>query len=721
MATLDRKPLEAWELPRLVRGEHHDPHAVLGPHPWGQGVTVRVLDPLARNVVVRGDWGEIRLDHEYQGVWVGVIPGTEVPRYWIVTEHADGTFVLEDPYRFAPTLTGEDLFLIGEGRQELLWLKLGAHIREYDGVSGTSFSVWAPYADGVRVAPESGPRDARALPMRKLGLSGVWDLFVPGIGPGTRYQFEIFGADGKWRDKADPMAFQAAIAPDAFSIVHESRYWWNDGQWMADRQRRQADAAPMSIYEMHVGSWRRGRSWEQLADELPGYLTDMGFTHVELMPVMNYPYEPSWGYQLTSYFAPDSRRGDPDGLKLLIDRLHQAGIGVILDWVPAHFAVDEWSLCQFDGTQLYEDPNPMRGWHPEWQTYIFDFGRHEVRNFLYASALYWLSEYHADGLRVDAVSSMLYLDYARPYGNWQPNRHGGNENLEAVHFLQEMNATAYRRIPGIVTIAEESTAWPGITKSTGDWGLGFGLKWNMGWMHDSLEYLAHEPKYRSWHYDQLVGTLDFAWSEKYVLPLSHDEVTHGKGSLLTKMPGDRQQQFATLRAYLALMWAYPGKKLLFMGSEFAQVQEWQALGELHWEALTEREHWGMQSLVRDLNHLYADLPTLWTLDSDPDAFERIAPSQVDSNVFSFVRRGVDTPDVVCVTNFAETTYPDYLLGLPGAGEWQVILNTNSWRFSDTWDSPDYPVSAVAEPCADQPASVRITLPALTTLWLQPRA
>ena len=474
----------------------------------------------------------------------------------------------------------------------------------------------------------------------------------------------------------------------------------------------------MSIYELHPGSWRRGLGWDDLADTLPGYLTDLGFTHVELMPVTHHPYEGSWGYQVTSYYASDSRRGDPDGLRRLIDRLHQAGIGVILDWVPAHFAVDPWSLGHFDGTPLYEDPEPWRGWHPEWQTYIFNFGRPEVRNFLYANALYWLQEFHADGLRVDAVSSMIYLDYARPYGGWFPNRFGGNEHLEAVWFLQELNATASRRIPGAVMIAEESTAWPGITRSTGDWGLGFGLKWNMGWMHDTLDYLAREPHDRQWHRDQISHTLDYAWSEKYVLPLSHDEVVHGKGSLWAKMPGSPDEKFAGLRAYLAFMWAYPGKKLLFMGDELAQPHEWNALAELDWGLLSQRDHAGVQSLVRDLNRLYTDTPALWTADNDPDAFAWLATQAAAPCVFAFLRVAADRPPLACVTNFGGSAR-DHQIDVPVAGDWDVVVNTNSGRYHDSDEPAGFRVTAIADPDGAQPASLRVTLPALTTLWLRP--
>ncbi len=711
---------EMRELSRVCRGDHDNPHALLGPHLSGDRVTLRVLDSLATGIVVRGPWGETRLEREYLNVWSGTIPGPPVPSYHLVREYWDEGVVMEDPYRFEPTLSDVDLHLISEGRHELVWTKLGAHLRECDGVHGCAFSVWAPAARGVRVALASGPRLAAELPMRKLGASGVWELFVPGVAQGMAYQFQVLGADGVWRDKADPYAFRAETGPGAHSIVQESRYEWGDSWWLDGRAGRLPETSPMSIYELHVGSWKRGQGWNELAESLPGYLSHLGFTHVELMPVMQHPYEGSWGYQLTSYYAPDSRRGDPDGLRRLIDRLHQAGIGVVLDWVPAHFAVDLWSLGQFDGTPLYEDPEPWRGWHPEWQTYIFNFGRPEVRNFLYANALYWLQEFHADGLRVDAVSSMLYLDYARPYGNWFPNRYGGNENLEAVWFLQEMNHTVSTRVPGAVMIAEESTAWPGITRSTGEWGLGFELKWNMGWMHDTLDYLGRELLDRHWHREQLAHTLEYAWSEKYVLPLSHDEVVHGKGSLLAKMPGYRHEKFAGLRAYFAFMWAYPGKKLLFMGDEFAQPGEWNAHAELDWGLLAQRDHAGIQSLVVDLNRMYRETPALWINDDDPDAFAWLSTAPEEPCVFAFLRVGGEGSAMGCVANFGPTTR-ELQLGVPFVGDWDVVLNTNSGHYHDSGEPSGFRLTAVsaAEPGAGHPASIRISVPALTTMWLRP--
>ena len=524
------QPVSTAELHQVAQGEHGNPHGVLGPHPHDGGVTVRVLRPLASRVVVRwsggsGASGETELAHEHEGIWAGVIALTDVPDYRVAVSYGPDEHVVDDPYRFLPTLGEMDLHLINEGRHELLWTVLGARVHHYPGalgpVTGTSFAVWAPSARAIRIKADFNSWDGREHPMRQLGTSGVWELFVPDVGTGTSYKYTILGPDGQWREKADPMAYWAEKPADTASKVFESGYTWNDDAWLEARAaRRDPVASPMSIYEMHLGSWKKhpdGRywSWAELAEDLPAYVAGLGFTHVELMPVMQHPFGGSWGYHVTSYFAPDSRFGDPDGFRLLVDRLHQAGVGVILDWVPGHFATDEWALARFDGTPLYEDPNPQRGWH-----------------FLYANALYWLEEFHADGLRVDGVASMLYLDYARQPGEWTPNIHGGHENLEAVQFLQEMNATVYKRVPGITTIAEESTSWPGVTRPTSADGLGFGFKWNMGWMHDTLDYLAREPVHRAYHHGEMTFSLVYAWSENYVLPISHDEVVHGKGSLL---------------------------------------------------------------------------------------------------------------------------------------------------------------------------------------------
>jgi 1,4-alpha-glucan branching enzyme len=555
--------------------------------------------------------------------------------------------------------------------------------------------------------------------MRSIGSSGVWELFVPGVGDGVLYKFDVHGADGQWRAKADPMAFAAQVPPETASMVYTSTYSWGDEDWLHSRAEAPAHVRPMSIYEVHLGSWRRGLSYADLARDLVGYVTEMGFTHVELLPVMEHPYGGSWGYQVTSYYAPTARFGDPDDFRALVDALHRAGIGVIVDWVPAHFPKDAWALARFDGTPLYEHPDPRLGEHPEWGTYVFDFGRHEVRNFLVANALYWLREFHVDALRVDAVASMLYLDYSREPGEWAANVHGGRENLQAVTFLQEMNATCYRVVPGITTIAEESTAWPGVTRPTHLGGLGFGLKWNMGWMHDSLGYLSHDPVHRAYHHAQMTFAMMYAYSEHFVLPLSHDEVVHGKGSLVGKMPGDRWQRLATLRAFLAYMWAHPGKQLVFMGIEIGQESEWAEKGELDWHLLESAENAGVRALVRDLNAAYREHPALWALDSDPEGFSWIDANDAKNNVLSFVRSDGAGGLLACVANFAAVPHEGYRVGLPAPGAWRELVNTDALAYTGSGVGNLGAVEAVDQPYHGLPASATLRVPPLATLWLHP--
>jgi len=726
--TTTARPLDPAILDQVVNGTHGDPHAVLGAHSHGGSTTVRVLRPLAESVVVVHGGTRVPLEHEQGGVWVGVLDTPQPPDYRLEVKYAGADPVVsDDAYRYLPTLGEMDLHLINEGRHEQLWDVLGAHVRRYESptgdVSGTSFAVWAPGARGVRVKGDFNSWDGREHPMRQMGVSGVWELFVPAVGAGTHYKYLILGADGEWREKADPMAFQAEVAPKTSSIVHESAYEWGDTEWMKARaQRTDAHARPMSVYELHLNSWRRHHgggtyTYADLADSLVDYVADMGFTHVEMMPVMQHPFGGSWGYHVTSYFAVDSRMGDPDGLRYLIDRLHQAGIGVILDWVPGHFATDEWALARFDGTPLYEDPNPQRGWHEEWGSHIFNFGRKEVRNFLVANALFWLEEFHADGLRVDGVASMLYLDYSREPGQWSPNVYGGRENLEAVQFLQEMNATVYKRVPGATTIAEESTSWPGVTRATHLGGLGFGFKWNMGWMHDTLGYVQNDPVHRQYHHGQMTFSMVYAYSENYVLPISHDEVVHGKGSLLRKMPGDRWRQLANLRCFLAYMWAHPGKQLLFMGSEFGQESEWAESRELDWWVLENADHRGVQSLVRDLNRLYVDSPAFWTLDNDGAGFQWIDANDSSNNVFSFVRTGSGGEQIACVANFSAVPHHGYRLGLPAAGTWTEVLNTDAEAYAGSGVGNFGTVTATEDPWHGQPASTTVTLPPLGAVFL----
>jgi 1,4-alpha-glucan branching enzyme len=569
--------------------------------------------------------------------------------------------------------------------------------------------------------------------MRSLGGAGVWELFIPGVTDGARYKYAICGPDGVWREKADPLANATERPPATASVVYTSHHSWEDDSWMQARASRQAVREPMSSYEVHLGSWRPGLSYRELAVQLVEYVEDLGFTHVEFLPVAEHPFGGSWGYQVTSYYAPTSRFGSPDDFRYLVDALHQAGIGVLLDWVPGHFPRDEWALARFDGTPLYEHSDPRLGEQPDWGTYVFNFGRTEVRNFLVANAIYWLEEFHVDGLRVDAVASMLYLDYSRKDGEWLPNKYGGRENLEAISFLQEVNATCYKRDPGITMIAEESTAWPGVSRPVYLGGLGFGFKWNMGWMHDTLAYLSQDPIYRQYHHNEITFSMIYAFSENFILPMSHDEVVHGKGSLVGKMPGDEWRRFAGLRSLLAYMWAHPGKQLLFMGSEFGQVSEWSADDGLDWWILDFPVHQGVQRLSRDLNAIYRNTPALWELDSTPEGFGWIDSNDAQGNTLSFLRlaatpgtaapgtatQGDQSRTLACIANFSPQPHQDYRVGLPHAGRWREVLNTDAAVYGGSGVGNLGSIEAVPEPWHGRPASAAITLPPLGVLWLAP--
>ncbi len=723
------------EIDRVVAGQHHDPHSVLGAHPGPDGITVRALRPLAKSVtLVLDDGRRVPMTHLHQGVFAVTLPEEKVPDYRLATSYSgahEGETQADDPYRYLPTLGEFDLHLIAEGRHEELWRVLGAHVREFGQATGTSFAVWAPNARGVRVTGDFNYWDGRAYPMRSLGGSGVWELFIPGVGDGARYKYAICGRDGVWREKADPLAAATEKPPATASVVYTSRYAWEDASWLAERAAKVAVREPMSIYEVHLASWRPGLSYQELAVQLVEYVVDLGFTHVEFLPVAEHPFGGSWGYQVTSYYAPTSRFGSPDDFRHLVDALHQAGIGVLLDWVPAHFPRDEWALAQFDGGPLYEHADPRRGTQPDWGTLVFDFGRSEVRNFLVANAVYWLEEFHVDGLRVDAVASMLYLDYSRKDGEWYPNQYGGRENLDAVAFLQEVNATCYKRVPGIVTIAEESTAWPGVSRPVHLGGLGFGFKWNMGWMHDTLAYLSQDPIYRQYHHNEITFSMIYAFSENFILPLSHDEVVHGKGSLVGKMPGDEWRRFANLRTLLAYMWAHPGKQLLFMGSEFGQVSEWSADNGLDWWVLEYGVHRGVQRLSKDLNAIYRRSPALWQLDTEPEGFAWIDANDAQGNVLSFLRfaspdaAAADSADsgepdtIACIANFSASPHLKYRVGLPKAGRWREVLNTDAEIYGGTGVGNLGGVEAVPEPWHGKPASATLTLPPLGVLWLAP--
>ncbi|MBV2365904.1 1,4-alpha-glucan branching protein GlgB [Streptomonospora nanhaiensis] len=725
-------PVPTTEIDRLVEGRHHDPHSLLGAHPGPDGVVVRALRPLARSVhAVLADGTRVELRHEHRGVFSGVLPGTAVPDYRLAVAYdGAGESVGDDGYRHLPTLGDLDLHLIGEGRHEELWRALGAHTRRYPSpmgeVAGVGFAVWAPGAQGVRVIGDFNHWDGTAHPMRSLGSSGVWELFVPGLGDGALYKYQILGRDGVWRDKADPMAFATQRPPETASVVFTSRHQWRDDSWLSERKTQEWTRRPMSVYEVHLGSWRPGLSYLELATELVAYVREMGFTHVEFLPVAEHPFGGSWGYQVTSYYAPTSRFGSPDDFRALVDELHRAGIGVLVDWVPAHFPDDAWALARFDGSPTYEHPDPRRGRHPDWGTLIFDYGRREVRNFLVANALFWLEEFHIDGLRVDAVASMLYLDYSRGDGEWTPNVHGGRENLEALDFLKELNATAYRRNPGIMMVAEESTAWPGVTRPTDSGGLGFGFKWNMGWMHDTLEYLKRDPVHRQYHHGEVTFSMVYAYSENYVLPLSHDEVVHGKSSLLYKLPGDEWRRFAGLRGLLGYMWSHPGKQLLFMGGEIGHGDEWSHEAGVQWWLLDHAYHRGVKALVADLNRAYQASPALWSLDTEPAGFTWLDGGDSGGNTLSFLRHGEDGSVMACLVNFSPEPRTGRRLGLPRAGAWREVVNSDARVYGGGGISAAPGAEAgegavVAEdlPGHGQPASAEVVFPPLAAVWLAP--
>ncbi len=721
-----RQPVAPTTLDHLVAGEFADPHSVLGPHVYDGGVTVRVLRPTAEavRVVVAGE--EFPLEHEHAGVFSGVLPLPQVPDYRLRVTYAGASVDTDDAYRFLPTLGEVDLHLVGEGRHEQLWEVLGSHVRTYETltgpVTGTSFAVWAPAARGVRVVGDFNYWDGTASPLRSLGSSGVWELFVPDVGDGSRYKFEILGHDGVWRQKADPMAFATEVPPSTASMVFTSSYEWADSEWMAQRAARRPVSSPMSIYEVHLGSWRRGPEGEflnyrDLAALLVDYVTEMGFTHVELLPVTEHPFDLSWGYQATGYFAPTSRFGTPDDFRYLVDYCHRHGIGVILDWVPAHFPKDAYALARFDGTALYEHADPRKGEHLDWSTLIFNYGRNEVRNFLLSSALYWLREMHIDGLRVDAVASMLYLDYSRT--EWIPNKYGGRENLEAIDFLRELNAVSHAECPGALIIAEESTSWPQVTRPTYLGGLGFDVKWNMGWMNDTLRYMSKEPIHRQYHHDLLTFSMLYCFTENFMLPFSHDEVVHGKGSMLNKMPGDEWQRFANLRTLYTYMFAHPGKKLLFIGTEFGQGLEWNSAGVLDWYVLQYPLHAGMQRLVKDLNGLYRRSSALHGQDFEWPGFEWIDCHDSQQSILSFVRKSGDD-FLVVVVNFTPVVRTNYRIGVPRPGGYREVLNSDSEYYGGS-NVGNGLGEIAAEHLAwmNRPYSLSITVPPLAAVVLAP--
>jgi 1,4-alpha-glucan branching enzyme len=735
--TLDGGAIEA-----LVTGRHGAPFDVLGPHLQTLGDRpawiVRAFLPGATAAWVAPESGEtvtlipMRVLHP-AGLFSAVMPSGWASRYRLQVQRGSAdTTSLVDPYALPPVLSDYDLHLMGEGKHFELYDRLGAHARAHDGVQGVAFAVWAPNARRVSVIGDFNGWDERIHPMR-MRATGVWELFLPGVAVGALYKYDILSWSHGYRvRKADPFAFEAELRPGTASRVWDlSGYQWDDAGWLAERTRQNAPDAPMSIYELHPGSWRpsspdgRQVTYRELAHQLVAYLKEVGYTHVELMPIMEHPFDGSWGYQVTGYFAPTSRYGSPQDFMYFVDHCHQNGIGVILDWVPAHFPKDEHGLNYFDGSHLYEHADPRQGEHPDWGTLVFNFGRNEVRNFLIANALFWLERYHVDGLRVDAVASMIYLDYSRKEGEWLPNRYGGRENLEAISFVKECNDIIHARHPDALTIAEESTAWPYVTAPTQDGGLGFSLKWNMGWMHDILEYMHYDPLYRKHHHNELTFSFMYAFSEKFVLALSHDEVVHVKGALLNKMPGDVWQKFANLRALYALMYGHPGKKLIFMGGEFGQWSEWNFAGYLDWFLLDPHSqdgplHGQLLDLVRDLNRLLRSDPALHELDFAPEGFAWIDGSDTASSVISFVRNARDhSSRLIVVCNFTPVARYNYRIGAPVAGRYAEILNTDAAGYGGSNVGNLGEVMAEPVPLHGHEQSIALTLPPLATVFLRP--
>jgi 1,4-alpha-glucan branching enzyme len=720
--------LEIEEVARLLSGRHPDPHSVLGAHPAGWGVVVRALHPDAESAECVLETGSPVPMTEFRGtgVFTAFLPSQRLPLRYRFRFHFPGGVVWDqdDPYRFLPSLGEVDEHLVSEGTHRRLWKVLGSHPRQMDGVDGVSFSVWAPSALGVSVVGDFCRWDERRLPMRRLGTTGVFEIFVPGVSPGALYKYRIVGPAGDVRMKADPIGQAMELPPGTASRVVASSYQWADGAYMAARPTaHEQRARPVTVYEVHLGSWmrvpeegNRPLTYREIAPKLIDYVARLGFTHIEFMPLAEHPYTPSWGYQVSAYFAPTARYGTPDDLRFLIDSCHRAGIGVILDWVPAHFPKDDFALRRFDGTALYEHEDPRRGEHPEWGTLIFNYGRREVRNFLVANALYWLEEFHVDGLRVDAVASMLYLDYSRPEGGWVPNEAGGRENLEAVDFLRMLNAIVAEEHPDCFTLAEESTQWPGVTAPVDRGGLGFTLKWNMGWMHDTLDYFSTDPLFRSGRHNLLTFGMMYEYSEHFLMPLSHDEVVHGKGTLLTRMPGDEWQQFANLRALLTYQYARPGKSMLFMGSELGSRREWNHDTSLDWHLANRPLNAGLLRFVADLSETYRSRPELWRGDSVPESFAWLDPDDRNTSIYSFVRRDGDGI-VIALMNLTPVPRHDYRAGAPRAGSYRVLLSSDAERYGGSNFGIVERVESEEIPWNYQPVSFRIGLPPLGAVLL----
>lgn len=724
--TATRSELDPSIAAALANGTHDNPFAVFGPQPEGDGFTLVAFDPAATNLsaIVDGKAKKLAPVKGAEGLFIGTIASTA---YRLRGEAAGTAWDYDDPYRFGPVLGELDEYLIGEGSHHRLWTVLGAHVITHEGVDGTHFAVWAPNASRVALVGDFNHWDARRHVMRRRGSTGVWEIFIPGAGEGAKYKYQIYGPYGEpLPQKADPVGFGSEHPPEQASVVRDiSGYGWSDARWMETRGANQDRSAPMSIYEVHLPSWRRVAdegnrplSYKELAVQLVDYAADMGFTHIEFLPVSEYPFDGSWGYQPVGLYAPTIRHGTPHEFRDLIDAAHAKDIGVILDWVPGHFPTDAHGLGRFDGTPLYEHADPREGFHQDWNTLIYNYGRVEVSNYLIANALYWLEEYHIDGLRVDAVASMLYRDYSRADGEWVPNKDGGRENYEAIAMLRSMNAETYGAMPGILTAAEESTSFPAVSHPVSTGGLGFGFKWNMGWMNDTLDYIEKDPVYRKFHHHQMTFGLVYAFSENFILPISHDEVVHGKGSMLGKMPGGEWEKFANLRAYYGFMWGHPGKKLLFMGQEFAQGPEWNHEAQLDWHVTDHETHGGVQRLVRDLNRLYRVEPALHVKDCEPDGFQWIEADNAEDSVYAWLRRGgPDDPNVVVICNFTPIERRDWLCGLPMAGRWREALNTDAEVYGGGGRGNLGHVTAIATPHNGQPASAPVTLPPLSAVYL----
>ena len=726
-----------WRLPdsvvgQIVDGHYRDPFAVLGTHQIGKSFCARCLIPGAEKVVAHDLAGKAcgALEERHDGgFFEGKVTLKSRQPLKYHCENADGAWWATDPYGFGPVLGPMDDYYVSEGSHLRLFDRLGAHVMEHEGAQGVHFAVWAPNATRVSVVGDFNFWDGRRNPMRLRLETGIWEIFLPDLEAGTVYKFEIVGRDGQVLPlKSDPFANKTELRPQTASIVAKpSTHVWNDAKHRAHWADLDARRVPISIYEVHPGSWRKNGnkpingedagflSWDEMADYLIPYCVEMGFTHIEFLPISEYPYDPSWGYQTTGLFAPTARFGEPEALERFIDGAHQVGLGVLIDWVPAHFPVDAHGLAKFDGTALYEHEDPKQGFHPDWNTAIYNFGRKEVVSFLVNNALYWAEKYHIDGLRVDAVASMLYLDYSREEGEWIPNQFGGRENLEAVEFLKQMNMAFYGTHKGVFTVAEESTSWPGVSKPVHDGGLGFGFKWNMGFMHDTLQYIQRDAIHRKHHHNDLTFGLLYAFSENFVLPISHDEVVHGKGSMLTKMPGDDWQKFANLRAYYGLMWGYPGKKLLFMGQEFAQREEWDEKKSLDWHLLDAPAHKGVQNFVRDLNHAYSAFPALHARDCEGDGFEWLVVDDAENSVISWLRKSPDAPPVAVICNLTPVPRDHYRLPLPHAGTWTEIINSDATLYGGTGMGNMGKIDAQN---SDGAIAAHVVLPPLSTLMFR---